>query len=186
MSMAMCSSVSRAETMHYSATKLGQNPFTVARVIFLLVALIAPATSQADNFLPFTGESFATIKQQFTGSEFLLGLWSVDCPPCLVELDMMGELLQKNPDLPFVLISTDPIEDRESALEFLEEFDLHERQSYMFADSFTERLRYSIDPNWFGELPRSYFFDTQHTMQSHSGIMTIELLQQWFSRDLNL
>ncbi len=186
MSMAMFSSVSQAKPMLYSATKRYHNPTSAARVICLLLALVAPASSQADNFLPFTNESFATIKQQFAGGEFLLGLWSVDCPPCLVELDMMGELLQKNPDLPFVLISTDPIEDRESALEFLEEFDLHERQSYMFADSFTERLRYTIDPNWFGELPRSYFFDALHNMQSHSGIMTIELLQQWFKRELNL
>lgn len=182
----MYSSVLQAKAMHCLATRFRTIVFGLAGVILLLLGLVSPATSQSDNFLPFTGESFAAIKQHYAGSEFLLGLWSVDCPPCLVELDMMGELLRKNPDLPFVLISTDSIEDRESALEFLEEFDLHDRQSYMFADSFTERLRYSIDPNWFGELPRSYFFDSQHNMQSHSGIMTIELLQQWFSRNLNL
>ena len=98
----------------------------------------------------------------------------------------MGDLLKKNPNLPFVLISTDSIEDRESALEFPEEFDVHERKSYMFADSFTERLRFTIDPGWYGELPRSYFFDSQHNRKSHSGIMTIELLSQWFSKPLNL
>jgi len=151
-----------------------------------LVALAISTQVQADSFKPFTGETFATIRQEFAGSEFLLGLWSVDCPPCLVELKMMGEILQANPDLPFVLVSTDPLEDRDSAYEFLEDFGLQDFPSYMFADSFTERLRFSIDPAWFGELPRSYFFDAEHNMQSHSGIMSRELLQGWFEQELNL
>ena len=154
---------------------------------FLFALLLAVAShSHADNFKPFTADSFAEIKASFQGSEFLVGLWSVDCPPCLVELNMIGALLENNPDLPFVLISTDPISDRESAMEFLEDFNLHGRESWMFADSFTERLRFSIDPNWYGELPRSYFFDSEHVMQSHSGIMTMELLAKWFDRELSL
>jgi len=161
----------------------------VKSVIFLrgfaLLALMGLASaSHGDSFKPFTTVTFAEIKQQYQNSEFLLGLWSVDCPPCLVELDLMGDLLEKNPDLPFVLISTDSIEDRELALEFLEDSGLHERESYMFADSFTERLRFSIDPGWYGELPRSYFFDFQHNKQSHSGLMSIELLSKWFSKPL--
>ncbi len=161
-----------------------QIPNTLLSVI-VSCWLVASASAQEDNFLPFTNDSFAKIKADFAGQEFLVGLWSVDCPPCLVELDMMGELLKANPDLPFVLISTDPLEERVEASEFLEDFELAGRESWMFADSFTERLRYTIDPNWFGELPRSYFFDANHEMQSHSGIMTRELLESWFSRALN-
>lgn len=150
------------------------------------VALILTigSASHADSFRPFTADSFEEIKASFADGEFLVGLWSVDCPPCLVELDMMGEVLKLNPDLPFVLISTDSIENRKFAAEFLEDFDLHQVESWMFADNFEERLRYSIDPNWFGELPRSYFFDSNHQMNAHSGIMTAELLQAWFSRDI--
>lgn len=147
---------------------------------------LAPLAMAEDNFKPFTADSFAEIKAEYSGQEFLLGLWSVDCPPCLVELDMMGTILADNPDLPFVLISTDSIEDREWAYDFLQDFGLAERESWMFADSFEERLRFSIDPSWYGELPRSYFFDADHQMQSHSGIMTPELLEQWFSQELEL
>ena len=114
----------------------------------------------------------------------MLGLWSVDCPPCLVELDMMSKILDLNPELPFVLISTDPIDTKEDAIEFLSDFNLENRESWMFADSFVERLRYSIDPNWYGELPRSYFFDGTHEMNSHSGIMSTELLENWFAQDI--
>lgn len=158
---------------------------TLAWGVVILLALGAVSPSQADNFLPFKADSFAQIKAEFTGKEFLVGLWSVDCPPCLVELEMMGNLLQAYPNLPFVLISTDPIEERQSAAEFLEDFGLEHIESWMFADNFSERLRFTIDPGWFGELPRSYFFDSQHNMRSHSGIMTPEQLQQWFDRELS-
>lgn len=167
-------------------TRPGYTALTALVWLALLLATPMTAQAQADNFKPFTADTFAEIRQEHAGSEFLLGLWSVDCPPCLVELQMMGELLQTNPDLPFVLVSTDSIEDRDSAYEFLEDFGLQDFSSYMFADSFTERLRFTIDPAWFGELPRSYFFDSQHNMQSHSGIMTRDLLQDWFQRELIL
>ena len=165
------------------AIKLHFRLVPIIRAAVLAVSLYAglPAVAE-DHFQAFTADSFAEIKAHFNGKEFLLGLWSVDCPPCLVELDMMGKLLKKNPDLPFVLVSTDPIDQREFAVDFLEEFDLDGIESWMFADSFSERLRYTIDPNWFGELPRSY---GQHHRHSHSGIMTRELLNEWFSRPLN-
>jgi thiol-disulfide isomerase/thioredoxin len=159
-------------------------PFIRRLLIAALSGAACSALAQEDNFKPFTADSFAAIKQRYAGQEFLLGLWSVDCPPCLVELDMMGQLLKLNPDLPFVLISTDSIADRDSALEFLEDFELDTIESWMFADSFEERLRFSIDPSWYGELPRSYFFDEQHTQKSHSGIMSRELLEEWFAREI--
>ena len=134
----------------------------------------------ADNFQAFTADSFTELKSDFAGQEFLLGLWSVDCPPCLLELKMMGKILELNPGLPFVLVSTDAIDTRDDAIEFLFDFNLHEIKSWMFADSFVEKLRYSIDPSWYGELPRSYFFDESHNMESHSGIMTEKLLRDWF------
>jgi thiol-disulfide isomerase/thioredoxin len=160
------------------------NRFSALLLLMTMLACSVSVQAQQDNFQPFTADSFAEIKASFAGQEFLLGLWSVDCPPCLVELDMMGELLALNPDLPFVLISTDPIEEREAAAEFLEDFGLAGYESWMFADSFTERLRFTVDPAWYGELPRSYFFDSNHQQQSHSGIMTPELLESWFSREV--
>lgn len=140
--------------------------------------------STTDNFSAFTAQSMASIKADYQGQNFLLGLWSVDCPPCLVELELMGKLLQLNPDIPLVLVSTDSIEQRQYAADFLEDFNLNDIESWMFADSFVERLRYSIDPNWYGELPRSYYFTEKHELKSHSGIMTEELLAEWFDQSL--
>jgi len=146
--------------------------------------LCSASIALADNFREFTAESFEEIKAGFEGQEFLLGLWSVDCPPCMVEMEFMAKLVELNPDLAYVLVSTDPIDQRDYSAEFLEDVGLGGKESWMFADSFVERLRFSIDPNWYGELPRSYFFDNNHAMKSHSGIVNEELLQQWFTRSL--
>jgi len=154
------------------------------RILLSSALLCSTSFAIADNIKAFTAESFEEIKASFAGQEFLLGLWSVDCPPCMVEMEFMAELLILNPDIPYVLVSTDPIDQRDYSAEFLEDVGLGDKESWMFADSFVERLRFSVDPNWYGELPRSYFFDKDHAMQSHSGIVSEELLQDWFSRSL--
>ena len=159
-------------------------PRLFSRILLSGVFLCSASSAGADNFKAFTAESFEEIRSRFEGQEFLLGLWSVDCPPCMVEMEFMAELVKLNPDIPYVLVSTDPIDQRDYSAEFLEDVGLADKESWMFADSFVERLRFSIDPNWYGELPRSYFFDSNHAMQSHSGIVSEELLQEWFNRPL--
>lgn len=149
-----------------------------------ILLLSSSVHARADNFKAFTANSFEEIKALHKGQEFLIGLWSVDCPPCMVELQYMAKLLELNPEIPYVLISTDAIEQRQYAAEFLEDVGLSDRESWMFAGNFVEQLRFSIDPNWYGELPRSYFFDSNHTMKSHSGIVNEKLLREWFSTSL--
>ena len=128
---------------------------------------------------PFTAQSFAQIKAERAGQPFVLALWSVDCPPCMVELDLLGRLRDQYPELPLVLVSTDDIAIQADAEDFLKDYGLDDMTSWMFADDYAEPLRFSIDPQWFGELPRSYHFDAEHQFQAHSGIMTEAQLRSW-------
>ena len=134
------------------------------------------SNAEVGNFLPFKADTFAAIKEEFAGKPFMVSLWSVDCAPCRIELDMLGELKASQPDFPLVIISTDQIEEREESLYVLEDYGLENLATWMFADSFVERLRYSIDPAWYGELPRSYFYDADHQAEAHSGVLTQEML----------
>lgn len=147
--------------------------------VALLTLLAVPAMAD-DNFLPFGTTTFNEIKEGMAGEPFVVSLWSVDCLPCRMELDMLGKLKSENPDFPLVLISTDPIDDREEALYILEEYGLENIESWMFADAFIERLRFSIDPGWYGELPRSYFYNEAHGSVAHSGILTRDKLIEFF------
>ncbi|MGJ8688869.1 MAG: TlpA family protein disulfide reductase [Gammaproteobacteria bacterium] len=144
------------------------------------VALLSAGYAHADNLRPFDGQSFAQIKEEFSGKPFVLSLWSIDCAPCRVELKLLGEIKQKDPDFPLVVISTDLLEDREEALDILDSYDLAGFESWMFADAFVEKLRFSIDPLWHGELPRSYFFAQDHSFKAHSGVLSRDQLQEFF------
>lgn len=155
--------------------------FKRARVgCVMLLALLAWPAMADDNIQPFGTTTFAELKEELTGEPFVVSLWSVDCLPCRVELDMLGKLKEENPDFPLLLISTDPIDEREEAVYILEEYGLESIESWMFADAFIERLRFSIDPGWYGELPRSYFYNATHGSVAHSGILTREKLLEFF------
>jgi thiol-disulfide isomerase/thioredoxin len=149
----------------------------------LLGAALSVAVLQgahADNIQDFGPQTFAQLKSQFAGKPFIVSLWSVDCAPCRVELDMLGKLKQEDSSFPLVVISTDSIEKREEAADILQGYALDGVPTWMFADTFVERLRFSIDPMWYGELPRSYFFAPDHSFTAHSGILTAEKLAELF------
>jgi hypothetical protein len=50
---------------------------------------------------------------------------------------------------------------------------------WQFSESDDERLRYSIDKQWYGELPRTYYYDKAHQIKSLSGSQDEEWLKQW-------
>jgi len=147
-----------------------------ALTLCMLTHVNVMAQDSPGNISAFGNSSFAELKTELSGQPFVVSLWSVDCLPCRVELEMLGELKKQNPSFPLVLISTDSIEQREEAIYILEEHALDAIDSWMFADAFVERLRFSIDPSWHGELPRSYFYAKDHSFTAHSGILTREKL----------
>ena len=145
-----------------------------------MFSIVIGANAYADNIKDFGTDSFTQLKQSFEGQGFVVSLWSIDCLPCRVELDMLAEIKRQDPEFPLLLISTDPIAKREEAVYILEEYGLDTIDSWMFADAFVERLRFSIDPNWYGELPRSYFYTDDHRVIGHSGILTRDALNELF------
>lgn len=153
----------------------------LAAALCLSPAWIANAADTApDNIQHFGPQTFNEIKAAYAGKPFVVSLWSVDCAPCRVELDMLGQMKKADPSFPLVVISTDSIANREDAADILDEYQLAGETTWMFADNFVERLRFSIDPLWYGELPRSYFYDAEHGMTAHSGILTEEKLRELF------
>ncbi len=154
------------------------------KALLVGVAIVSAAgasfAAHADNIENFGTQSFAQIKSAYEGKPFVVSLWSIDCAPCRVELKMLGELKKNDPDFALVVISTDSIENREEAADILDSYELAGIKTWMFADAFVERLRYSVDPLWHGELPRSYFFKADHSFESHSGILTREQIGKYF------
>lgn len=128
---------------------------------------------------PFMAQSLKAIEAAHAGEAFLLVLWSVTCAPCFAELALLSQALAADPQLPIVLVATDPPAMRDEVEAVLADYNLLPYAGWQFAEAMAEKLRFHIDPDWYGELPRSYVYDAAHQRQGHSGALSAEQLQHW-------
>lgn len=151
---------------------------SVLRNLALILSLLYSSALFAEPIAlkSFNEQSLKLISKQYAGQPFLMILWSLDCPACFDEFELLSHWVQKNPAANLVLISTDPVSQEVEVKKVLNEYQLAKRDNWIFSSQVHVSLRYAIDPNWYGELPRSYFFDQQHTPYAHSGVLSSEAL----------
>lgn len=130
----------------------------------------------------FTRDSLVNIEQQYSGQAFLLMLWSLECPPCRDELALIAHLRQQGYRFNLVLLATDRPEMHSEAQQMLVEHQLLDESNWFFSAQPTEFLRHQVDPGWFGELPRSYFYDAAHQRIGYSGKLSEALIKDWLAR----
>jgi len=129
------------------------------RIYLLITYIFFYSTSSFAEIKDFKIESFSDIEDYYDGEKFLVMLWSVDCPPCIQELTILKELNQKNNLSNIVLINVDGKAENENVQDIITMYSLENLDNWIFADSYMEKLRYKIDQNWAGELPRSYYYE---------------------------
>lgn len=146
--------------------------------IGLILACCANLTA-ADQLRPFRAGSLSEIMATQKGKPFLLNVWSLTCSACRAEMSMLAKLRQEYPNFNLVLVATDDIARSAAVQAFLLERRLAQVESWVFAEPNPQRLRYEIDSGWYGELPRSYFYDAKHERLGVSGALTLEQIQAW-------
>lgn len=142
----------------------------------------AGAASPASTLRPFDANSMTAIRKVHAGKPFVLAFWSLYCEPCRDEMAVWNALRRKHPALPVLLVSTDAIAERAAIDEFFARYDAGAVERWIFADTFTERVRYAVDKRWRGELPRSYFFDAAHNAEIKSGRVDQAWVEDWLVR----
>ena len=148
----------------------------------LLMAIgLLSAMAHAAALRPFQAGSLDEIRQHYRERPFVLALWSLTCSYCAQELVHFASLKKKYPQFTLVLVSTDTPEAAAALTAALRGYGLEAVESWVFADNFNERLRYAIDPQWAGELPRSYLFDSAHRVRGYTGKIPAKVLEDWFS-----
>ena len=138
-----------------------------------LLALALPAAAQ--ELKPFTPESLAQITASHAGTPFVLAFWSLTCAHCQQELADFG----RRPIINLVLVSTDTPADGDAIRATLARHGLEKAEAWVFADDFAERLRYAVDRDWTGELPRSYFYAADGSRRAVTGRPEAALLKRW-------
>ncbi len=145
----------------------------------LLLCLYAVCTLAAQDTKPFVQGSLQSILSTHQGKPFILALWSLDCSHCRDDLALLGKLHQSHAEVEVVLVATDTPARHEEIEAVRKTYRLKHLESWVYADTFTERLRYEIDPQWYGELPRTYFFDAAGHALAISGKFNRTQLMHW-------
>lgn len=148
-------------------------------MIVLFAIASAPLAQSAQEPRPFVRGSLDAIVASQAGNAFVLALWSLDCVYCRHDLAMLSRLKSVHPELRLVLIATDTPARRGEIPPALDGIQLGAVESWIFADSFTERLRHQVDPRWHGELPRTYFYDADGERIGISGKLDEDAVEQW-------
>lgn len=151
----------------------------VAALCLAAVSIVPLPALAAQEIKPFVSGSYRQIISARQGKPFIVNFWSLSCGYCLVELEMLKKLARKFPGLDLVLVSTDTPEEQQPVSATLAKYSLKKAEAWVFADSYTERLRFEIDRKWQGELPRTYFFDAKGNVNAISGKVEPEELEQW-------
>lgn len=144
--------------------------------IALLLTFVIASTCQAESRLvkTFNSGSYQQILNDNAEKPFVLAIWSVDCPSCLKDMDVLYNVHHNHPDLKIVMLSTDETDASEEVQNILIQHKLDDLDNWIFGSDDAQKMRYEIDPRWYGELPRTYFFTSSHTRIGKSGALKIE------------
>lgn len=145
------------------------------------VLLLGAAPAQAESLRPFVPGSAAEIRAAHAGRPYILALWSLSCTHCAEELALLGRLKEKYPALDLVLVSTDTPGEQPALAGKLAQHRLANTERWVFADAFSERLRFELDPRWQGELPRNYLVGRDGSVRAVSGRLDAATLEAWLA-----
>ncbi|HYA37882.1 MAG TPA: redoxin domain-containing protein [Candidatus Methylomirabilis sp.] len=152
------------------------------RALTIVIGLLLASPVPARDIRAFEPGSLAAIEAAHAGRSFILAFWSINCTHCPEDLALFADLRRRYPDLDIVLVSVDSPEDAETISATLERYHLENVEARVFADEFTERLRFEIDRQWHGELPRTYFYGADRTVRGVSGRLDARAVTRWIER----
>lgn len=151
-------------------------------LLFLLLAslnTIAQAEPSA-----FTSGSYQQILTSNANQPFMLVIWSVNCSSCLKDMELLSSIHKSKPELKMIMLAADEPFATEQIQQILEKNQLAEIENWAYADDNTQKLQFEIDPKWYGELPRTYFFDKAHQRTGVSGVLSKEDYDAMFAKIL--
>lgn len=151
-------------------------------VAMLVLPVVMTVPALAAELRSFDSESMAVVLKTHAKSPFVLAFWSVHCEPCRAEMADWKMLRRRYPGIPVLLVAADSLRDRAVIERFLKRYDPGSVERWAFADDFQEKIRYSVDRGWRGELPRTYLFDGEHRREIVSGAISLNAVDAWMKR----
>ncbi len=150
-----------------------RNQFLTILMMFLM-SVTGAVFAESLALKPFASDSYQQISSSNKGKPFMLAIWSTTCPSCIKDMAVLKEVHKANPDFKIIMLSTDDIAETAEARKILQSNQLSDIEQWIYAEENTQKLQYAIDPSWYGELPRTYFFDKAGQREGVSGALSKE------------
>jgi len=151
----------------------------VIKIILICSLFFASNVSAEEmSIKSFQKGSLQQILTSYTDQPLLLILWSITCSSCLAEMELIYQIHQQKPTLNIVMLSVDGPEFHQEMMQIINQEKLTTVEHWGFAEDNSPVLRYAIDNRWYGELPRTYFFDSKHNKTGISGALNHKKLNE--------
>lgn len=136
----------------------------------------------AEPSKPFVAGSWVKLRAAYPNSALVVHFWGLTCAPCRTEMPQWGALHARKPGIPIVFVHAErPPAKLEAVHEFIRKSGLADAETWHFADSFTDRLRFEISREWHGEMPLTMLIDRQGRITLHTGSADFGEIQEWIA-----
>jgi thiol-disulfide isomerase/thioredoxin len=143
-------------------------------LLFIGLAIFGTTVRAEPALKPFISGSYQQLLTSNAGKPFVLAVWSITCPSCIKDMAVLSAVHKAHPKVNIVMLSTDDIAESAEAQKILTSNHLAELENWIYAEENTQKLQFDIDPKWYGELPRTYFFDKAGQRDGVSGVLSKE------------
>jgi thiol-disulfide isomerase/thioredoxin len=144
---------------------------------------LAPDAGAAEP-QPFVKGTYEAIRLAYSGQAVIVHIWGLSCGPCLAELPEWGKLAAAGSGVKLILINADrtDLQSGKRIADTLARAGLADAESYAFADRFEDRLRFEIDHDWQGELPRTVMISADGQTTTLSGVADMSMVRAWIEQ----
>lgn len=154
------------------------------KILACFFVLFGMAVAHAGDTLHVFGQdSFARIQASHAGKPFVVVVWGLECAYCDSSFAALAEV-QRKQGFEVVTIATDAADDPQARRLIMKKLHLSGlvSEAWAFGNAPVEQLRYAIDPKWFGEMPRTYWFNAQGEKRAYSGALSTSVIDKLSSR----
>lgn len=162
-------------------------PFKKIVLSLLIISALFKSAVYADEpaLKSFTSGSYKQILAENADRPFMLVIWSLTCTSCIKDMELLSSIHKNRPDFKMIMLATDEIAETAQIQAILEKYQLSGIENWVYADENTQKLQYEIDPKWYGEQPRTYFFKRDHQREGVSGALSKEDFEKRIAKILS-